>query len=281
MPEPKTAPTHLGDIEYHDTGGDGPVLVFLHLALGAADHWDTIIPLLSDRYRCIAPTLPMGGHRLPADPNADRGAAGLARATADLLDHLDVDEVTLIGNDTGGALAQIVTADHGARVARLVLIAADMYDQFPPKMFAPLMLAGRSTFGVAAIAQMLRFKPAWRLPTAFGWLTYKLRERRGTIAGWLDNLRSDKGVRRDVVAMVRGISTDATNRAAAQLVDAGKPVLIIWGDDDRLFDKANGERMAREVPGARLEMVADARTFVHWDQPERVADLISEFAVPA
>ena len=103
-PEPKEARTHLGTIEYRDIG-DGPVIVFLHLVLAEASHWDKMPPLLADRFRCILPTLPMGAHRVPADQGADLSPDGLARAVAELLDQLDVKDVTLVGNDSGGAIS--------------------------------------------------------------------------------------------------------------------------------------------------------------------------------
>ena len=101
-PEPRLAQTHLGSIEYRDVG-QGPAIVFLHLVLAEASHWDKMPPLLADRFRCIFPTLPMGAHRLPANADADLSPAGLARAVAELLEHLDVKDVTLVGNDSGGA----------------------------------------------------------------------------------------------------------------------------------------------------------------------------------
>ena len=117
-PEPRTARTHLGTIEYRDIG-EGPAIVFLHLVLAEASHWDAMPPLLADRFRCILPTLPMGAHRIAADADADLSATGLARAVAELLDHLDVHDVTLVGNDSGGAISRswrcIIPSDSGGR----------------------------------------------------------------------------------------------------------------------------------------------------------------------
>ena len=128
-PPARQVTTHLGEIEYRDIG-EGPVLVFLHLVLAAGDHWDKVVARLSNRYRCIVPDLPMGAHRLPARSGADLSPPGLASAVAEALDRLGVNEVTLVGNDTGGAIAQLVAARHGERVARLVLTDCDLYDEF-------------------------------------------------------------------------------------------------------------------------------------------------------
>ena len=97
-----------GTIEYIDTGGDGPVLVFLHGLLMDASLWDGVIADLAPRYRCIAPTLPLGAHNQPMGPDADLSLPGIARLVGELLDRLDLDKVTVVGNDTGGALVQLL-----------------------------------------------------------------------------------------------------------------------------------------------------------------------------
>ena len=154
----RQARTHLGTIEYHDVG-EGPVIVFLHLILAEASHWDKMPPLLADRFRCIFPTLPMGAHRIPADDNADLSAAGLARAVADLLDHLDVHDVTLVGNDSGGAISQVVAVNHPERLGRVVLTNCDMYDVFPPKMFSYFTLLPYIPGGLSITARALKIHP--------------------------------------------------------------------------------------------------------------------------
>jgi pimeloyl-ACP methyl ester carboxylesterase len=169
-PEPKQAPTHLGTIEFRDIG-EGPVIVFVHLVLAEASHWDTMPPLLADRFRCILPTLPMGAHRLPADEHADLSAAGLARAVADLLEHLDVHDATLVGNDSGGAIAQVVAANHPERLGRVVLTNCDMYDDFPPKMFRYFNVLPYLPGGLAVTGRLLKIRALWPLPFVFGQLT--------------------------------------------------------------------------------------------------------------
>ncbi|MGI9600654.1 MAG: alpha/beta fold hydrolase [Acidimicrobiales bacterium] len=273
-PDPEQASTHLGTLEYRDIG-DGPVLVLLHLILAAGDHWDQVVDRLADRYRCIMPDLPMGGHRVPARAGADLSAPGMARAVAELLDQLDVDDVTLIGNDTGGAIAQIVAADHNNRVGRLVLTDCDMYDQFPPGVFAYFKLIGAIPGGVWLLAHTLRLRAIWRLPIAFGWLTHRVDGAK--VERWSSALRANPEVRRDARSVIKAIDTRHTNDAAAKLRTAGVPLLLAWGADDRAFSRANAERMATEVPGARLEIIEGSKAFVCWDQPDRLAELIDGF----
>jgi pimeloyl-ACP methyl ester carboxylesterase len=277
-PEAQRARTHLGELEYRDIGPAGaPVLLFLHLVLAAGDHWDKVVAPLSDRYRCIVPDMPMGGHRLPADDGADLTTPGMALAVAELMETLDVDDVTLVGNDTGGAICQVVGAHHPDRVARIVLTDCDMYDEFPPRLFVTIPLAAKTPGGVQVLAQILRVKGLWRLPITFGWLTHEVDGAK--VERWAAALRADPAITRDARAAIRGMSTDHTNAAAKALRTAGIPLLIVWGADDKAFSRANAERMRDEVPGAELVVVDDAKAFVCWDQPDRLAELIDGFVV--
>ena len=115
-----------GTIEYQDTGGDGPVLVLLHGLMMDASLWDEVIAGLSAGYRCVAPTLPLGAHRHAMAPGADLSLPGIARLTAEFLDRLDLRDVTLVGNDTGGALVQLLMGNGNARVGRAVLVSCDV-----------------------------------------------------------------------------------------------------------------------------------------------------------
>jgi len=116
-----------GTIEYTDTGGPGPVLVLLHGLLMDASLWDGPVAELSASHRCLVPVLPLGAHRRPVHPGTDLSLPGIAGLVTEFLDRLDLRDVTLIGNDTGGALVQLVIADAraSARVGRVVLASCD------------------------------------------------------------------------------------------------------------------------------------------------------------
>jgi pimeloyl-ACP methyl ester carboxylesterase len=275
--EPQQAPTHLGSMDYLDVGS-GPVIVFLHLVLADATHWDAMPPRLADRYRCIAPTMPMGAHRLPARQDADLSAAGLARAVAELLDHLDVNDVTLVGNDSGGAISQVVAANHPERLGRVVLTNCDMYDDFPPKMFAYFRLLPYIPGGIAMIARALKIRALWRLPFVFGSITHRVD---GTkIDRWATAMLANKLVRRDAAKVIKSFGPQVTNEAAAALRTTTLPFLVAWGADDRVFKRTLAERFCAEVPTAKLVVIENSKTLVCWDQPERLAQLISGF-IPA
>lgn len=274
-PDASQAPTHLGAIEYRDIG-EGPVIVFLHLVLAEASHWDKMVPLLADRYRCILPTLPMGAHRLPADDDADLSVAGLALAVCQLLDHLDVDDVTLVGNDSGGAISQVVAMNHPERLGRVVLTNCDMYDDFPPKIFAYFKLLPHLPGAMAITGRMFKIKALWGLPFVFGRLTNEVDGVK--VNRWADALLADKEVRRDVAKVIKGFGPEVTNEAAEALRSTDLPFLVAWGADDKAFKPALAERFCAEVPTAELVMIDDCKTLVCWDQPDRLAELISGFA---
>lgn len=273
-PEPEQAPTHLGNIEYRDIG-EGPAIVFLHLVLAEASHWDKMPPLLADRFRCIFPTLPMGAHRVPADADADLSPAGLARAVADLLEQLDLRDVTLVGNDSGGAISQVVAANHPQRIGRVVLTNCDMYDDFPPKMFAYFNLLPYIPGGLALTGRLLKVRAFWPLPFVFGLLANEIDAVK--IDRWADALVASRDVQRDARKVLLGFGPDVTNAAAAKLRDTKLPFLVAWGADDRAFKPALAERFCAEIPTAELVMIENCKTLVCWDQPERLAQLVADF----
>lgn len=273
-PEARTVHTHLGTIEYHDVG-EGPVLLLVHLVLADATHWDQMVPLLADRYRLIMPTLPLGAHRVPADPGADLSIDGLARALDELLAHLDVDDVTIVGNDSGGAIAQVVAADHRGRIGRVVLTNCDMYDAFPPRIFGYFKLLPRIPGATWLTGHVLKIRPFWKLPFVFGRLTNEVDAVK--IDRWASALLAQREVRRDVNAVIRTVGPHVTNDVAERLRDTDLPILVAWGQDDRAFVPALAERFCREVGTAELVLIPDCKTLVCWDQPERLAELIDGF----
>ncbi len=273
-PAPKRANTHLGEIEYRDVG-EGPVLVFLHLVLAEASHWDKMPALLADQYRCIFPTLPMGAHSIPARRDADLSVAGLARAVADLLDTLDVSDVTLVGNDSGGAISQVIAVNHPERLGRVVLTNCDMYDDFPPWMFGYFNLLPMIPGSLALTARLLKVRMFWPLPFVFGLLANEVDGVK--IDRWADALAANPDVRWDAKKVLKGFGPAVTNAAAKALQETKLPFLVAWGADDRAFKPKLAERFCNEVPTAELVMIENCKTLVCWDQPEQLATLIRRF----
>jgi pimeloyl-ACP methyl ester carboxylesterase len=123
-----------GTVHYRDEGS-GPAVVLIHGLLVDGTVWDRLVPSLSGAVRCIVPDLPLGAHRTPMNPVADLTPPGLARLIAELLERLQLNDVTLVGNDTGGALCQLVVVSHPERLGRLVLTNCDAFESFPPPAF--------------------------------------------------------------------------------------------------------------------------------------------------
>ena len=266
-----------GTVQYQDAGA-GPPLVFLHGLLMDASLWDDVITSLSPAFRCLAPTLPLGAHRIPMHPDADLSLPAIARLVTEFLDRLDLHDVTLIGNDTGGALVQLLMAGTAPRVSRVVLASCDAFDNFPPGLTGKaLFLAGRlppALFGL--FMQQMRLRPVRRLPVAFGWLT-----KRGdaATARWLRPVLTQPEIRRDTVKVLRAAAADTglLTRAAAALTDFRHPALIVWASQDRVMPPEHGARLAALLPEARLVEVADSYTLIPLDQPARLAALIRDF----
>ena len=262
-----------GTIHYHDTG-EGPPVVFLHGLLVDGEVWRKVTPLLEGAARSIVPDLPLGSHRIALKEDADLSPASVARLVGDLMAALDLDDVTLVGNDTGGAISQLVALDHGERVGRLVLTNCDCFDVFPPKEFVPMVKAARVPGALYAAMQPMRAAKARRMPMAYGSLAHEIPD--AVTGAWIQPFLDDADIRRDAVAFMRAIDKATMIDAAKRLPSLKIPSLVAWGQDDRFFSRELGERLAA-VLGARLAPIAGARTFVSEDEPEALAGVIRDF----
>jgi len=267
-----------GTIEYTDTGGGGPVIVLLHGLLMDATLWDEVTAELSPGHRCVAPTLPLGAHRRAMRAGADLSLPGIARLVAEFLDRLGLDDVTLVGNDTGGAVVQLLAADAAPRVSRVVLASCDAFDNFPPGLTGKtLALTGKLPpvlFGL--VMQQMRLRPLRRLPVAFGWLT-----RRGDAATvrWIKPVLTQPDVRRETARMLRALFADKhlLLRAADSLPAFDRPALVVWAAGDRVMPPEHGRRLAGLLADARLLEIPDSYTLIPLDQPTQLAKAIREF----
>jgi pimeloyl-ACP methyl ester carboxylesterase len=265
-----------GRLRYRQAGSGVPI-VFLHGYLMGANLWEPVTQLLADEFRCITPELPFGAHPTPLAPDADLTTAGVGRLVADFLQALDLHQVILVGNDSGGAIAQVVAARHPQLLGGLILTSCDAFDNHPPKLFRPLITAARAG-ALTPLLASLKVRPARSLPSAYGWLSHH-RPPHELIDGWVATYLADKGVRRDTRRLLAALGDDTfMGRIAAELAGFTNRVLLAWAADDKFFPLAHARRLADILPDARLELIADSRTWVMRDQPERTADLIGRFA---
>ena len=267
-----------GTIDYEDTGGDGPAIVLLGGLMMDASLWTQVIAALSPEHRCLAPTLPLGAHRHAMHADADLSPNGLARLVAEFLDRLELDDVTLVGNDTGGALVQLLACDGATRISRIVLVACDAFENFPPGLTGKtLVLSGKLSPAIFGLfMQQMRLRPLRRLPVAFGWLTLR---GDAVTAGWIKPVLTQRDVRRDTVRVLRAIAAqrDLMLDAAEGLSNFERPALVVWASQDRVMPPEHGRLLAELLPHGRLVEITDSYTLIPLDQPTRLAEAIQQF----
>ena len=264
-------------IRYRDVG-EGPPIVFVHGLLVDGALWRKVTPALEGEFRCIVPDLPLGAHTIPMNEGADVTPLGLARMVVEFIEKLDLRDVTLVGNDTGGALTQIAITESPERIGRVVLTPCDAFDNFLPPMFKGLQILARVQPLLTAFVQPLRLRALRRLPLAFGWLTKRPNSDPEVEDAWVRAFFTRKETRRDVTRILRAIDSKYTEDAAKKLPSFDKPVLIAWATEDKVFPLEHAHKLADLLPNARVEEIADSYSFVPEDQPERLAELIRDFA---
>jgi pimeloyl-ACP methyl ester carboxylesterase len=266
-----------GTIEYSDTGGDRPVLVLLHGLMMDASLWDGPMADLSADHRCVAPTLPLGAHRHAMRAGADLSLPGIARLVAEFLDRLDLQDVTLVGNDTGGALVQLLMCHRDARVGRVVLASCDAFDNFPPGLTGKtLVLAGKlppAMFGL--FMQQMRLRAVRRLPIAFGWLTIR---GDAATARWMKPVLTQPEIRRDAVRVLRAVAKEPKLLRGRPDAPAGSTVPPWLSGRARPGDATRAWPAPRQAPSAgQLAEIEDSYTLIPLDQPARLAQVVREF----
>ena len=275
--ELRSLPLPAATVEYYERG-TGPTLVFVHGLLANAQLWRKVVPPLAEAgFRCLVMNLPLGSHNVPAQNPKALTPPGLAALIADFLDAKDLHDATIVANDTGGAITQILMTTRPERIGRVVLTNADAFERFFPPIFGYLQ-AVVCVPGLTWLSmQSLRIGWLRRLPIAYGWLA-KHGLSAETARSYLEPARVNAGVRADLRAFVRSVSPKHTLAAAERLPAFDKPVLLAWAVEDRLFPLSLGRRLAERLPRARLVEIADSYTFIPEDQPDRLVELIAEFA---
>ncbi|WP_230878429.1 alpha/beta fold hydrolase [Planomonospora sp. ID67723] len=275
----KTVTLPQGTIAYREEGTGAPV-VFVHGLLTNAALWRHEVPQLAAAgLRCIVPTWPLGAHDLPMRPDADLDPPGVATLISAFLDALDLHDVTLVANDTGGAFVQVLMARMPERVGRVVLVSCDTLEVFFPQPFKLLADLARLPGTTWLIAQATRLRVLHRLPLVFG-LVAKRPLPDAIADSYLTPMRRSRAIRRDLGKVLRGAHRRHTLAAFERFEDFDRPVLLIWAQEERLFPLSLAHRLAGRLPDARLELVTDSYTFVPEDRPGVVAGLVRKFALP-
>ncbi|MBA2240289.1 MAG: alpha/beta hydrolase [Solirubrobacterales bacterium] len=263
-----------GPIRYRDSGGEGAPVVFVHGLLVDGRLWDGVAERLAPELRCLVVDWPMGSHTAPMKPGADLSPVGQARIVADFIERLGLGSATIVGNDSGGAISQILATRHPERVERLVLTNCDSFEKFPPFPFNLMAPIARLPGGTAMLQAPLRLGAARR---AIYGLLAKRPIAPELVDSWLAPSARDAAIARDTRKLLIGLDKRLTLEAADRLGKFDRPALLAWGTDDRFFTLADAKRLAGVIPAARLVEIDEAKTFVALDQPERLAELIESF----
>jgi pimeloyl-ACP methyl ester carboxylesterase len=266
-----------GTIEYEDTGGDGPVLVFLHgVAMDGSLRRNVVAELRSD-HRCVVPTIPLGAHRRPMRPDADLSILAMVRLVAEFLEKLDLRRVTLVGNDWGGAQL-LVSEGLDERVGRLVLASCEAFENYPPGIPGrALAQAARIPGGLYLAFQSLRLRSLRRLPTTWGWMS-KNPVPDQVMDEWFRPLQTQREVRRDLRKYATSIPPKKVLLEwAERLRSFDRPALVMWAEEDRVMPREHGRRLAELFPRGQLVEIPDSYTLIPEDQPGELARAIRGF----
>src|SRR3954451_8074292 len=262
-----------GLLDYRERG-DGPEMVFAHGAGVNGDLWRKVAPQLADRYRCIVPDLPLGGHSLPLPETVDDCSLfGQANILADFFEALDLRDVTLVGNDTGGAISQAVVTSRPERIGRLVLTSCDAFDNYPPKAVAWLKPTCRVPPALWLLGHAVRMKLVQRLPVTYGWATHEPIDPR-IMESYTGRLRRSTGVRHDFARLLTQARRSDMRRASEGVAAFDRPARVIWAAGDKFFPRAHGQRLAELLPQGRFELVERSRTFTPEANPGALVELL-------
>ena len=247
-----------------------PPVVFVHGILVDARLWGPVADrLAAEGIRSYAPTLPLGAHQWPMNAGADLSPGGVAQLLRDFIAALGLSDVTLVGNDTGGAICQVLLGGDTSQVGAAVLTNCDALDTFPPRKFAPLLRTLRHPGLVARMLPALRSEAVRHGPLGFGPLSAEPLDPDLT-ASWIEPL-SHQAIRRDLAEFARHVHPRVLLDAASRFGEFTGPVRVVWGTGDPFFTAGLGRRLSEAFPHASLTMVPGGRTFLPLDHPDEVA----------
>lgn len=263
-----------GPVAYVDQGNErSPAALFVHGVLVNADLWRNVIWDVADVRRCIAPDLPAhGATPIPTEGlRADLTLNGHAARLDELCASLGLDQVDVVANDTGGAVAQVFAARYPGRIRTLTLTNCDCQDNFPPELFAPFVAMAEAGELGAVVAAMAGDFALARSEAGFGqgYATASLLSDE-LLTSYTGPFAADggRGLERFLVAP----KAEELVAVAPLLAELKVPVQLAWGTADIFFPPSWVERMRELLPSTeRVTLVPDAMLF--WPD-ERAADLV-------
>lgn len=271
-----TVTLSAGPVEYEQSGPDeGRPVVFIHGYAMGHSLWRPLTERLATRgFQCIAPTWPLGAHTEPMRQGAALSVEAIAAMVDELLEELSLQDVVLVGNDTGGAIAQVVATSTPGRLGALILTSCDAFEHFPPPILKPFISAARFSPTFHAAMQPLRTR--FGRQRGYGALAHA--DIDSLVRAWVRPVLRHRQIREDLRRFTASLGHTTLVETAARLPSFTKPALVAWSADDAFFPLDDGRRLAAALPNSRLEVIAHARTFSMIDQPPQLAELIADFA---
>jgi pimeloyl-ACP methyl ester carboxylesterase len=263
-----------GPIDYVDTRGNGPTVVLLHGVLMNHTVWRNVMNELMPTFRCIAPTLPLGAHRQPMRRDADLSIDGIALLVAEFLERLTLDDVTLIINDWGGPQL-LVDHDRTERISRLILVACEAFDNFPPGVPGRRLAKLAATPGGLSLQALLMRSASVRRSVAAALAKHPVPDE--MLRDWFGPFTRDREVRQDLRRYCLSVPLDSGRNWSAGLASFEKPALVVWAPEDMMMPAEHGRQLAELLPHGQLVEIADSYTVVPLDQPQQLADAVREF----
>jgi len=270
----RSVETASGRISYVETGS-GPVALFVHGVVLNKHLWRHQLSGLSDIRRCIAVDLLAHGDT-EIEPNQDVSVTANANMLREALDALGIDQVDLVGNDSGGGIAQIFAALNPNRVRSLTLTDCETHDNWPPEAFKPFVEMVAAGGLSKMLNAMLADKSIYRSLGALG----PAYERPETVTDedieiyLRPHLRSEQRTR-DLERFVGAFDHKHTLAIEPQLRRLKAPTLIVWGTDDVYFPVKWAHWLAEAIPGAKPPVeLPGARIFFPEERAEAFNQLL-------
>jgi len=269
-----------GDVDYRTAGPPdavAPPVVFVHGVLVGATLWSaTADALAAQGVRSFSPDLPLGAHRRPLRPVAERSPRGVARLVLDFIEALNLDNVTLVGNDSGGAISQFVLDTDASRIGRIVLTNCDAFEEFPPQSLRRFVSLLSHPAALAVAARALRSTRLRHSRLGFG--PFARSYDPAVTRAWIQPL-ADPAIRRDVSGVASAVDADDLVAAGGRLHRFSGPARMVWGSAEPFFTLALAHRLAAAFTDAEVVEVPGARTFLPLDAPDRLAAEIVELSM--
>jgi pimeloyl-ACP methyl ester carboxylesterase len=267
----RTAATELGDISYLEYG-DGPTALFVHGVFTNAFFWRNVLPAVGTRRRCIAIDLPAHGQTRTTD-SWDLSLGGLSQALVALCDGIGADQVDLVANDTGGAVAQIFAATNPQRLRSFTLTNCDTQGNIPPPDFAPIVDLARQGMLADAVKSLATDLTLARSDAGFGSGYERPEELPDEVLhAYLAPFAESDLRARELERCVAQLEPEPLLAVEPQLKELDTPTLLVWGTADPFFDLSWARWLRDTIPGVTgIVEIEGAKLFF---PDERAADLI-------